>query len=111
MDLEHGQSVQNVENTENVESAALSVYQRKFAEWLCSSVKLGQYLSLFRKNECDDVRMIEFFEERVLESELGIKRTFHRKLILKKSGRSNFLRNASSNRSWALSVRFTESSF
>jgi len=61
------------------------IFKIKFKRWLCDTVKLGQYLELFEKNECDDVRMIEFFEEKVLEKELGIKRTFHRKLIMKKA--------------------------
>lgn len=61
------------------------VFKMKFKRWLCETVKLGQYLELFEKNECDDVRMIEFFEEKVLEKELGIGRTLHRKLIMKKA--------------------------
>jgi len=57
----------------------------RFEKWLCETVKLGQYLHLFRNSECDDVRMIEFFEEAALEKEIGVARTFHRKLILKKA--------------------------
>ena len=59
--------------------------REKFERWLGETVKLGQYLSLLRKSECDDVRMIEFFEDEALEKEIGIERTFHRKLILKKA--------------------------
>lgn len=57
----------------------------RFEKWLCETVKLGQYLHLFRASECDDVRMIEFFEEAALEKEIGVAKTFHRKLILKKA--------------------------
>ena len=57
----------------------------RFRRWLCETVKLGQYLERFRASECDDVRMIEFFEEAALEKEIGVARTFHRKLILKKA--------------------------
>jgi len=62
-----------------------SVFRRKFRRWLTSTVQLGQYLECFERTECDDVRMIEFFEDRALEKEVGIRRTFHRKLILKKA--------------------------
>jgi len=57
----------------------------KFEQWLCDTVKLGQYLSAFRKSECNDIRMIEFFEEAAIEKEIGIKKLFHRKLIMKKA--------------------------
>jgi len=53
--------------------------------WLCDTVKLGQYLDAFRKNECNDIRMIEFFEEDAIEKEVGITKLFHRKLIMKKA--------------------------
>jgi hypothetical protein len=61
------------------------VCNEKFERWLCDTVKLGQYLSAFRKNECNDVRMIEFFEEDAIEKEMGITKLFHRKLIMKKA--------------------------
>jgi len=57
----------------------------RFRKWLCETVKLGQLLERFRASECDDVRMIEFFEDAALEKEIGVARTFHRKLILKKA--------------------------
>merc|ERR1712045_359058 len=57
----------------------------KFDRWLCEVVKLGQYLSAFKEKECDDIRMIEFFEDDAIEKEIGIKQTFHRKLIMKKA--------------------------
>merc|ERR1719445_2408473 len=61
------------------------VCNEKFERWLCDTVKLGQYLSAFRKNECNDIRMIEFFEEDAIEKEMGITKLFHRKLIMKKA--------------------------
>jgi len=68
----------------------------RFQKWLCDTVKLGQYLDLFRASECDDVRMIEFFEETALEKEIGVARTFHRKLILKKASEFKAAQNAMS---------------
>merc|ERR1712062_956631 len=65
--------------------AAMDPCRVRFEKWLCETVKLAQYLPLFRASECDDVRMIEFFEETALEKEIGVARTFHRKLILKKA--------------------------
>lgn len=67
------------------EKEATEPCRLRFERWLCDTVKLGQYLHLFRASECDDVRMIEFFEEDALEKEIGVARTFHRKLILKKA--------------------------
>merc|ERR1712048_596907 len=61
------------------------VCNEKFERWLCDTVKLGQYLGAFRKNECNDIRMIEFFEEDAIEKEVGIKKLFHRKLLMKKA--------------------------
>jgi len=61
------------------------VCNAKFERWLCDTVKLGQYLSAFRKSECNDVRMIEFFEEEAVENEIGITKLFHRKLLMKKA--------------------------
>ena len=48
-------------------------------------VKLEQYLSNFKDAECDDVRMIEFFDEECLENDIGIKTKIHRRLIMKKA--------------------------
>jgi len=67
------------------EKEVLDPCRVRFEKWLCETVKLAQYLPLFRASECDDVRMIEFFEEAALEKEIGVARTFHRKLILKKA--------------------------
>merc|ERR1719412_1439817 len=67
------------------EKKVLDPCRVRFEKWLCETVKLAQYLPLFRASECDDVRMIEFFEEAALEKEIGVARTFHRKLILKKA--------------------------
>jgi len=61
------------------------VCNEKFERWLCDTVKLGQYLGAFRQSECNDVRMIEFFEEDAIEKEVGITKLFHRKLIMKKA--------------------------
>eukprot|EP01083_Nonionella_stella_P175625 612132_1 len=57
----------------------------KFKEWLSKVVKLRQYLPNFEENECDDIRLIEFFEEEVLKNEIGINKTFHRKLLMKEA--------------------------
>merc|ERR1712176_130149 len=70
---------------ENNEKAQEDVCNAKFERWLCDTVKLGQYLDAFRKSECNDVRMIEFFEEDAIEKEVGITKLFHRKLIMKKA--------------------------
>jgi len=61
------------------------ICKTKFKDWLCTVVKLGQYLNLFKEKEYNDIRMIEFFDEESIEKEIGIKKTFHRKLIMKKA--------------------------
>merc|ERR1712228_441346 len=66
----------------------------KFERWLCDTVKLGQYLSAFRKSECNDIRMIEFFEEDAIKNEIGISKLFHRKLIMKKAKEFKMAQNA-----------------
>jgi len=57
----------------------------KFEHWLKSTVKLAQYLPSFKKAECNDIRMVEFFDEGCLETDIGIKSAIHRKLIMKKA--------------------------
>lgn len=57
----------------------------KFEEWLIDIVKLEQYLPNFIKAECNDVRMIEFFDEECLEKDMKIKTKIHRRLIMKKA--------------------------
>merc|ERR1712083_482585 len=54
----------------------------------------GQYLSAFRKSECNDIRMIEFFEEDAIKNEIGISKLFHRKLIMKKAKEFKMAENA-----------------
>merc|ERR1719245_94805 len=70
------------------------VCNEKFERWLCDTVKLGQYLGAFRKSECNDIRMIEFFEEEAIEKEIGIKKLFHRKLLMKKANEFKAAQNA-----------------
>ena len=57
----------------------------KFESWLIEIVGLEQYLINFKETECNDVRMIEFFDDECLENEIGIKTTLHRRLIMKKA--------------------------
>lgn len=57
----------------------------KFESWLIEIVKLEQYLGNFKDSECNDIRMIEFFDNESLENEIGIKTTIHRRLIMKKA--------------------------
>eukprot|EP01084_Bolivina_argentea_P146080 255880_1 len=57
----------------------------KFNHWLCDIVQLKQYLCLFQENECNDIRMVQDFDDDILKNEIGIAKTLHRKLILRKS--------------------------
>jgi len=75
----------DIDDEKSLTYAAEDPCRLRFRKWLCETVKLGQFLGRFRASECDDVRMIEFFEDAALEKEIGVARTFHRKLILKKA--------------------------
>eukprot|EP01084_Bolivina_argentea_P229742 387682_1 len=55
----------------------------KFENWLCNIVKLPQYLQSFKKNEYDDIRMIEYLDENTMKNEISIK-NIHCKLLLRK---------------------------
>eukprot|EP01083_Nonionella_stella_P319140 1169759_1 len=52
-----------------------------FAKWLCKTVQMEEYLSLFRDREYDQISMIEFFDMDVLQ-EIGIVNDSHCKCIL-----------------------------
>ena len=56
----------------------------KFEQWLCNVVKLRQYLELFKTKQYNDITMIEFFDEDILQIEIGIENKLHRKLIMKR---------------------------
>jgi len=75
----------NIDDEKSLTYTAEDPCRLRFRKWLCETVKLGQLLERFRASECDDVRMIEFFEDAALEKEIGVARTFQRKLILKKA--------------------------
>eukprot|EP01083_Nonionella_stella_P004770 13907_1 len=55
-----------------------------FKRWLHEIVNLGRYFELFEKNQSDDIRYIEFFDEDTIKNEIGIKHVIHSKFIMKK---------------------------
>eukprot|EP01083_Nonionella_stella_P141244 434785_1 len=67
--------------------------KKKFADWLCNTVKLQQYLPLFEQNEYNDIRMVEFLDEETLQNDIGIGKRLHCKLILKKVSEFRSLQN------------------
>eukprot|EP01084_Bolivina_argentea_P031875 58978_1 len=65
----------------------------KFEYWLCNVVNLKQYLSSFEQNEYNDISMIEYFDEDTIKNEIGIKKSVHYKLIMKKINEFKQLQN------------------
>eukprot|EP01083_Nonionella_stella_P049495 131873_1 len=55
-----------------------------FKRWLHDVVNLGRYLELFEKNQSDDIRYVEFFDEDTIKNDIGIKHAIHCKFIMKK---------------------------
>lgn len=89
-------SIQGIDYPQHSQNLPLQLKQResvqikdfckiKFESWLSEIVKLEQYLANFKDAECNDVRMIEFFDEEDLENVIQIKNKIHRRLIMKKS--------------------------
>jgi len=61
------------------------ICQQSFEHWLAATVKLAQYNAVFSGMQCNDIRMIEFFDDECLRSDVGITCAVHRRLILKKA--------------------------
>eukprot|EP01083_Nonionella_stella_P069662 185839_1 len=58
--------------------------RNKFEDWLCNVVRLDRYRTVFQDNGYDDITMIPFMDEDVIQDELGISNKLHCKLILKR---------------------------
>ncbi|ETO14110.1 hypothetical protein RFI_23258 [Reticulomyxa filosa] len=59
--------------------------QKKFEEWLRDTVKLPEYLSQFRNCSYNDIRMINYIDEKILLQDVGILKKPHRMIFLKKA--------------------------
>eukprot|EP01083_Nonionella_stella_P151595 484563_1 len=58
--------------------------RQKFEDWLCNVVRLDRYLTIFEDNGYDDITMIPFMDQDVIQRELNISNKLHCKLILKR---------------------------
>ncbi len=73
---------------ENHQAQAQSAQQymkihTQFAIWLRTKVELPQYLSLFEVNEIDDIRYLSSLCDHSKLSEIGIKNSIHRDLLIR----------------------------
>ena len=86
------------ETKQDINADLGEIFKIKFKHWLFDTVKLKQYLSNFEKNECNDIRMIEFLDENTIRKDIGIKNKLHVKLILKQVTQFKQLQTALSER-------------
>ncbi|ETO03897.1 hypothetical protein RFI_33505, partial [Reticulomyxa filosa] len=59
--------------------------EKKFEEWLRDTVKLPEYLSQFQNCSYNDIRMINYIDEKTLIQDVGIVKKPHRMIFLKKA--------------------------